>query len=268
MDALKREYPDLRVVGEVLDGSAPFVAFFQTGRLQFDGVDSGLDTLFDYPVYFALRKAFAQGGRLREVVDVLHQDALYPNPSLLVPLLGSHDVPRFMHEPQASIEALQLAATFLLTTRGVPQWYYGDEIAMRGGPDPDNRRTFPGGWPGDPQNAFVREGRTAEQQAVFEHVRALLHLRRDMEPLRRGRLVHLAIEDQSYVYARQTPGGLALVALNNAATPATLTVDVRPLGLTDGSTLAERVGAAGPLTVRDGRISVRLPARHGAVWTR
>jgi neopullulanase len=265
IDALALEYPRLRVVGEVLDGSAAFVSFYQGGRAGFDGVDPGIHTLFDYPLFFAIRRAFGQGHSLRDVVNTLHDDRLYPDPGMLVTLLGSHDVIRFMNEAGATIDGLKLAATFLLTTRGMPQWYYGDEIAMRGGPDPDNRRDFPGGWPGDSHDAFTRAGRTPEEQAMFEHTRRLLHLRQELEPLRRGRLVHLAIEDQVYVYARIAASGVAIVALNNGTSAAEVHVDLGPLDLADGTTLTDRLGSLASARVQRGAVTITLPPRSGAV---
>ncbi len=139
---------------------------------------------------------------------------------------------------------------------------------MRGGPDPDNRRDFPGGWPGDPRDAFTREGRSAEEQRVFDHVRTLMRLRKATEPLRRGRHVHLAIGEQSYVYARQSLAGTAIVALNNDAKAAPLTVDVSPPGLEDGTTLTDKAGGAETVRVSGQAIEVLLPPRSGAVFVR
>ncbi len=266
MAALKREYPHITVVGEVLDGSAPFVSFFQGGRAQWDGVDSGLDTLFDYPLFYGIRAAFAQGKSIREAVNVLHQDWLYPAPHKLVTLLGSHDVPRFMGEPGATVEGLMLGTTFLFTVRGIPQWYYGDEIALPGGGDPDNRRMIPGGSPGDARNAFEERGRTPDEQRVFAHVRTMMRLRADLEPLRRGRHVHLAIGEQTYAFARESDAGTVLVALNNGSTAQTFDVDVRATRLGDGATLADRLGGGGALSVQGGKVRVTLPARSGAVF--
>ena len=266
MAALKREYPDIRVIGEVLDGSPAFVAFFQTGRPQFDGVDSGVDTLFDYPLFYGVRRAFAQGESILAAVNVLHQDWLYPAPSALVTLLGSHDVPRFMNEPGASIEGLKLATTFLLTTRGTPKLYYGDEIAMRGGGDPDNRRDFPGGWPGDARNAFEAAGRTAEEQAVFAHTQRMLRLRKELAPLRRGTLTHLAIANQFYAFARTYAGERVIVAFNNDTQAAAVPIEMAPLGLAEGTTLTDRLGVAAAATVSGGRASISLPARSAAVF--
>ncbi|HLA76322.1 MAG TPA: alpha-amylase family glycosyl hydrolase, partial [Vicinamibacteria bacterium] len=92
MGAIKREYPTLTVVGEMWDGNAGLVSFFQGGAAGFDGVDTGVDTLFDFPLLFPLRRAFAEGKPLREMVQTLGLDRLYPRPEQLVTFLGNHDV--------------------------------------------------------------------------------------------------------------------------------------------------------------------------------
>jgi glycosidase len=151
--ALKREFPKLNVIGEMFDGDAAKVSFFQTGRTRFDGIDSGIELLFDFPLYYPVRRVFAEGQSLKQLPEALARDQLYPDPSSLVVFLGLHDVPRFMNEPGATVQGLKLAYTFLFTTRGIPLIYYGDEIAMPGEGDPDNRRDFPGGWLSDPLRA-------------------------------------------------------------------------------------------------------------------
>lgn len=265
MDAVKREYPSLTVVGEVLDGSAPLVSFFQGGATRFDNIDTRIDTLFDYPLYFQMRRAFAQGKAVGDVVSVLHQDYLYPAPDRLVTLVGSHDVARFMHEAGATRDGLKLAATFLFTARGTPVWYYGDEIAMPGGPDPDNRRDFPGGWPGDSRSAFDERGRTPEEQDVFAHVRRLMRLRRDLAPLRRGRMVHLSIGDETYAFARVTNSASVIVGLNNGMEPSAIECDVSPLRVVDGATFRDALGGTLDVKATGGRIRMTLAARSAVV---
>ena len=171
MAAIKKEYPDLRVVGELLDGDPTLVSFFQGGVVRYDGLDSGVDTLFDFPTYFEVREAFARGGSLRKVAMMLARDHLYRDASSLVTLLGLHDVPRFMGEPGARVDSLKSAFTFLATARGIPLVYYGDEIALPGGGDPDNRRDFPGGFQGDARNAFEAGG-TDRRRGVGARARA------------------------------------------------------------------------------------------------
>lgn len=218
MNAIKREYPSLKVVGEVLDGDPTFVSFFQGGKAQYDGIDDRVDALFDFPIHFTLRNVFARGQSIRQVPQMLARDYLYPNPNALVTLLGLHDVNRFMNEPGATTSGLKLAYTFLATARGTPLVYYGDEIALPGGNDPDNRRDFPGGWREDPRNAFEATGRTDIEQSVWSHLQTLLTLRAARPDLRRGTTMNLYTDDQSYVYRR----GSTVVAINNGTTPATV----------------------------------------------
>ena len=150
-------------VGEVADPDSTITSFFAGGRKQFDGIDFRLATVFDFPLCQALRDVVIKGASMQKIVDVLQHDELYPHPETLVTFLGNHDDRRFMSEEGSSPAKLKAAFSLLLTLRGIPQIYSGDEIAMAGGDDPDNRRDFPGGFPGDPHNAFTAR-RTAEQQ--------------------------------------------------------------------------------------------------------
>ena len=263
--AIKREHPRVNVVGELFDGDPALVSFYQGGVARFDGIDSGVDTLFDFPSYFKIREAFAQGKPLRDVAMMRARDYLYRDPSRLVTFLGLHDVPRFMNEPGASLPGLKLAFTFLMTARGVPLVYYGDEIAMPGGGDPDNRRDFPGGFRDDARNAFAAAGRTPDEQSVFEHVRSLARLRAEMGPLRGGSTVNLAVDEHTWAYARKGDGQTVVVALNNA--PAAATIDAAAAGLPDGTRLVDRLGTAGEATVEGGRLRLQLSGWSSAVFT-
>ncbi len=226
MNAIKKEYPTLKVVGEVLDGDPTFVSFFQGGKTQYDGIDDKVDALFDFPIHFVVRNVFARGNPIRELPQMLARDYLYPNPNALVTLLGLHDVHRFMNEQGATTAGLKLAYTFLATARGTPLIYYGDEIALPGGNDPDNRRDFPGGWREDPRNAFEASGRTDVEQGVWSHLQTLLRLRAARPDLRRSKMVNLHVGDQTYVYRR----GGTVVAINNGTAAAEVTVPAMTLG--------------------------------------
>jgi neopullulanase len=265
MAAIKREHPRLRVVGELFDGDPSLVSFFQGGRAGFDGIDTGIDTLFDFPLYFTIRSAFARGGPIREIAQMLSRDHLYQDPASLVTFLGLHDVPRFMSEPGATSEGLRLALTFLMTVRGAPLIYYGDEIGMRGGGDPDNRRDFPGGWPGDARNAFEGAGRGPDEEATFRHLQKLARLRVQLAPLRRGRMAHLAAAEQSLVFARILDGEAVIVCLNNAATPAEVSFALDGTGLAAAAVLEDRLGGAGRVHARAGRASMTLGPKGAAV---
>jgi len=154
-----------------------------------------------------------------------------------------------------------------MTMRGTPQLYYGDEIAMSGGGDPDNRRDFPGGFPGDARNAFTKEGRTVEEQTAFSHLQKLAGLREELEPLRRGALVNLFISDQQYAYARKTERAFVIVVINNDIKASAIEFDVSPLGFIDSVSLIDRLGVVDAATIRSEKLKLTLPARSACMLT-
>ncbi|HEY1495643.1 MAG TPA: alpha-amylase family glycosyl hydrolase, partial [Candidatus Solibacter sp.] len=192
--AIHAHYPAFKVVGEVFDADPALPSFFQGRRAHFDGIDTGLDSVFDFPLQDAIARVFTGNAQARELPKMLAHDALYPDAANLVTFLGLHDMPRFLHRLGATPDGLKRAFTFLMTTRGIPMIYYGDEIGMTGGDDPDNRRDFPGGWKEDSVNAFETSGRSAMQEDLVQYVRTLTHLRAATPALRGGALVHLLVE--------------------------------------------------------------------------
>ncbi len=213
---LHRLYPYLTTIGEVFHPDPSVTSFFVGGVRRYDGIDSGLSTVFDFPMFFTLRDVLLRNAPSGRIADVLRHDALYVHPEMLVPFFANHDVPRFASAEGSTPAKLKLAFGLALTLRGIPEIYYGDEIGMPGGGDPDNRRDFPGGWIGDANDAFTQSGRTREQQEVFSYVQSLLRLRHEHAALRGGQLWHLASDESSYVFAREAEEERLVVAFNNA----------------------------------------------------
>ncbi|MDX6530985.1 MAG: neopullulanase [Blastocatellia bacterium] len=265
--ALKREFPNFTVVGEVKDGDVVHTSYFQGGKVR-DGADSGLDSLLDFPLFYPIRHAFGEGRNLDDVPKTLAKDFLYTNPNILVTLLGGHDDGRFMSEQGATLAGLKLANAFVLTTRGVPQLYYGDELGMKGPDEATARADFPGGFPGDKRNAFSKEGRTADEQEVFEYIRRVAHLHTELEPLKRGELVNLYVSEQQYVYARKSKTGVVVIAINNDGKAANIEVDALPAGLFNGTVLVDRLGMSKEVRVTDGKLRFSLPNRAAAIFAR
>lgn len=232
---LRRIYPNLTTIGEVFHPDPAVTSFFAGGHKGWDDVDTGVSTVFDFPLFFAIRDVLLRGASAGRIANVLRQDELYPHPDWLVPFFANHDVPRFLSEQDSSPEKLLAAFALTLTLRGIPELYYGDEIGMTGGGDPENRHDFPGGWPDDARNAFAPEGRTAEQQRIFMSVQKLLQLRREHPALRTGKLFHLYSEDGTYVFLRVTDDERLVVVFNNDA-------KVRELSIAQDNTPAK--GAA------------------------
>ncbi|MCA1634618.1 MAG: cyclomaltodextrinase N-terminal domain-containing protein [Acidobacteria bacterium] len=265
--AIKREYRSVNVLGELFDGDPALLAYFQKGRAGQDGIDTGIDTVYDFALFYAVRDAFAKGESVRKLAQVLAHDYLYPNPRVLVPFIGVHDMQRFMNEKGATVEGLKLAQTFMMTARGTPLLYYGDELAMPGGGDPDNRRDFPGGFPGDARNAFESGGRTAVENDVFNHLRRLARLRAELPALRQGETLHVYDEEQQTVFARMHGGEAVIIAFNNDTKPATFEFDVSAANVPEAYNLTDRLGVIeGATRVSHGRVRVTLPARSASLF--
>jgi glycosidase len=265
-ERLHQVYPQINAVGEVADGDSTITSFFEGGRKQFDGVDSGLATVFDFPLRDALRDVVIKGAPMEKLVEVLRHDALYPHPETLVTFIGNHDEVRFLGEKGSSPAKLKAAFALLLTMRGIPQIYSGDEIAMLGGHDPDNRRDFPGGFPGDPHNAFTAGGRTAEQQDVFACVKALLALRQSHAALRTGKQWHIGWDDTYYAFLRELPEEKLLVVYNNAPKTQTLDIPVENTPLGTAQQLRTVFGN-NSAELGNGKVRVSLPALTLSVFS-
>lgn len=262
---LRRIYPRLSTIGEVFHRDPEVTSFFAGGRKGWDGVDTELTTVFDFPIYFTLRDVLFHGAPAGCITDILRQDSLYPHPEYLVPFVGNHDVTRLAGESGATPAKVRLAFGLTLTLRGIPELYYGDEIGMTGGGDPDNRRDFPGGWTGDAQNAFLREGRTREQKELFGYVQSLLRLRREHAALRSGNLWHLASDDSSYVFMRETEEEKLVVAFHNGSTNREVKISLRDTPAQEASDISLLLGdAQAALSGRELRL--QLPAQSLTIF--
>jgi len=260
------DYPQIMDIGEVADSDSTITSFFEGGRKQFDGIDSGLATVFDFPLSQALREVVIKGAPMEEIVRVLQHDELYPRPETLVTFIGNHDQKRFVSEKDSNAAKLKAAFGLLLTLRGIPQIYSGDEIAMPGGADPDNRRDFPGGFPGDPRNAFTASGRTAEEQEVFAYVQSLLALRNSHAALRTGRQWHIGWDDTYYAFLRELPDEKLLVVYNNAPKTVALSIPVENTPLETAHQLQTVFGKS-TAEVVSGNVRVSMPARTISVFS-
>lgn len=269
--ALKQEFPRLVILGELFDSDPVLLSYYQKGRIGHDGIDTQIDSLFDFGLFTPLRNAFAKGKSIREVHQMFAKDWIYPNADALTTFVGVHDMERFMHEPGATVDGLKSALTLITTSRGTPLLYYGDELAMAGGPDPDNRRDFPGGFPGDARDAFVATGRTETENDVWNHVARLGALRREWTALRQGKSLDLLDAEQQYAFARVQGDQAIVVAFNNDSEPAALKFSVSMLPsepLRGGWSFQcdDRLDRSPPLVVEQGIATVTLPGRRSAIY--
>ena len=267
--AIKREYPNVNILGELFDGDPALIAYFQTGRRGHDGVDTQIDTLYDFGLFYPIRNAFAKGESIRGVSQMFAKDWLYPNPNVLTTFLGVHDMERFMNERGATVEGLKLAQTLIMTSRGTPLLYYGDEIAMPGAGDPDNRRDFPGGFNGDDRNAFTNKGRTATENDVWNHLALLGKLRKENAALRNGKSFDLLDEEQQMAYVRVNDNQAVLVIFNNDTKAANVSFDVSMIKQfgSGNTTLTDKLGKVSDIKLANGKVNFSMPARTAGIFT-
>jgi len=264
--ALRKQYPKMWMVGEVFDRDPIHISYFFGGRRGWDGVDTELDSLFDFPLWQTSLEAFANKAPVSALRTMLRNDALYTEAARLVVMTNNHDVRRIASVEGMTLEGSMLHHAFLFSVRGIPQFYYGDEIFMEGGDDPDNRRDFPGGFAGDARNAFERSGRTEREQRMFEWTRDWLKLRRDHAAMRHGHLIDLAFDEDSYAFARQTAGETIILAFNRAATPKRITAQANFINVANNTRLIPLLGTKQGALVLDGTISFEVPSRSAVAY--
>jgi glycosidase len=265
-DAIHRQYPRMWMVGEVFELDASQTSFFIGGHKGWDGLDTRLDSVFDFPTWNTSRMAFTNKVPVRALRDVLKYDALYPDPAKVTMMANNHDVPRFMSLPDASLEGAMMHIAFTLTTRGTPQLYYGEEIAMEGKEDPDNRRDFPGGFPSDQRNAFESSGRTPMEQRMYEWTRSWIKLRREHSSIRRGKLIDLFYDQESYVFARQDRAETVIIAFNRSPQEKKVVIPASAINLRDGTELRPLQEAVSASRFANGEATLTLPARTAVAF--
>ena len=156
--AILKQYPNFYIVGEVFEEDSAQTAFFQGGKTGWDNIDTKLPSVFDFKLWRTSQEVFTGKKPMRALRDVLKYDGLYPNVNNVTVLQNNHDTDRFMSLKGATLDGAMLHTAFILSTRGIPQLYYGEEIAMTGGHDPDNRKDFPGGFAEDKIDKFIKSG--------------------------------------------------------------------------------------------------------------
>ena len=272
-------YPHLATVGEIFDRDPEVTSYFAGGVAR-QGIDTGLDTPFDFPVYFALRDVLADDKPMTELAAVLRQDALYPHPERLVAFIGNHDTTRFLTETGGSVPRLKLALGLVATLRGMPQLYSGDEIGMEGGKDPDNRRDFPGGFPGDARSAFTDTGRTATEQNIFAWTSGMLALRASHPALETGLEQDLFADNDVFAFVRASEAGSCssghssdpsrerlLIIVNKAKRSESLELPVEETALAACTRFRAMAPATGTVPVASGgKLHIEEPSESMTVY--
>ncbi|MDB5130867.1 MAG: Cyclomaltodextrinase [Mucilaginibacter sp.] len=198
---VKAEFPRLSIFGETLVWSAADQAYFTQGKTVNQGFDTHLPGVTDGVVKDAIYEALNGKENWTDGVNrlyaVMAQDFLYQDPTRNVVFLDNHDMSRVLSVVGEDINKYKSAMAMLMTLRGVPQMYYGDEILMKGISNPDGliRQDFPGGWDGDKTNKFTAAGRTEQENDAFNYVRKLANYRKNTMALQTGKCCNIFLNE-------------------------------------------------------------------------
>lgn len=229
------EYPDFNIVGETWLENNVGISYFQKDSKLAYPRNSHLRSVMDFPLMFLMNKVFDEettpwGAGLSALQEYISQDMIYPSTENLLIFLDNHDTSRFYQTEEATddLTRYKQAMAFLLTTRGIPQIYYGTEILMAADKSEGDgylRRDFPGGWAGDPVNLFEKANRSEKQNEAFDYVSRILHWRKGNEVIAKGSLKHFLVLDGVYVYERAYEGKSVLVMINGVNEEVNLSLD-------------------------------------------
>ena len=227
---VEEEYPGFNMVGEAwYSHNAPLAWWQQNSKI--NNNETYLKTIMDFNLMTVYNQAFDirlnENNPWKKIYEVIAQDFIYEDLDNILVFLDNHDTSRFLKTEETGLDRYKQALAFLLTVRGIPQLYYGTEILMTGEKadgDGNLRKDFPGGWPGDPVNAFTAAGRTALQNEAFDYLRKLLQWRKTNPAVAGGNLIHYVPDWQTecYVYARIKDNHKVLVILNGSGKEQTL----------------------------------------------
>jgi cyclomaltodextrinase / maltogenic alpha-amylase / neopullulanase len=254
-DRIKAIDPEAYIVGEIWDDATPWLK-----GDQFDGV---MNYRFTGPTL-----AFVAGDRIE--MPLVEGPGYYPYPAIDAPcygeamtqllkqypweiqltqlnLLSSHDIARCLSVVGEDRASYELALLLLMTFPGAPSIYYGDEIGMVGGLDPDCRRGFL------PQEQW--------DQAYLDLHRQLIALRKAHPALQTGDYGVVAAEGLTYVFSRSLPGEMRLVALNASDGSVDLALPQCPPELIS----LEPLFGPGQAVRRGEGLQLSLPPRSGLV---
>lgn len=215
------EYPNFNIVGEEMFYDPAIVSYWQGTRPNRDGYVPNTPSMMDFPLQGALNQAFTEEegweNGLMKLYLTLTKDFLYEDPYNLVTFEDNHDISRYYSTVKKDLDIWKMGIATLLTTRGIPQIFYGTETLMEGyiyDGHGKMRGDFPGGWKGDKVNGFTGEGLTKDQKEAQKYIRTILQWRKHSKPVLEGKLKHFLPQDGTYVYARYTEKETVLVILN------------------------------------------------------
>jgi len=219
---IMEEYPNFNIVGEEWGVDPIILAKWQRESNIPTDFGSCLPSLMDFPIQVTLVEALTEeetgGSGFIDLYEKLSYDYLYANPYNLVVFPDNHDMDRFYRQVNEDFGLYKIGISYIMTMRGIPQFYYGTELLMSNEKPHDHgeiREDFPGGWNSDSKNAFKGEGLTDKEEQAQQFVKKLLNWRKGKKVIHNGRLMQYAPKHNGfYVYFRYNEEESVMVILN------------------------------------------------------
>ena len=219
-EALENEYGKMFITGENAVQSIYSQAFHVRNNINLpfkSNLPSPNDFVLEAAILDALNQNFDWGKGLNRIYSTLAMDGLYQDSNLNMTFLDNHDQDRFFSVIGEDMNKYKLGLGFLLTTRGVPQLYYGTENLTKSFKNPSDaevRKDFEGGWADDKVNKFLASGRTEKENEAFNFVKKLANYRKSSEALTTGKLTQYLPTDGLYVYFRHTSDKTVMIIMS------------------------------------------------------
>ncbi|MDB5196422.1 MAG: alpha-amylase [Flaviaesturariibacter sp.] len=221
--ALLDEYPKITMFGETWVHGVTSQAYFTRNNFTKVPFKSNLIGVTDfqtnmYGIAPALTQDFGWTEGVNKLYQTLSSDFVYQDPMNNVNFLDNHDLSRFLSQVGEDVSKLKIGLGWLLTTRGIPQMYYGTEILLKGVTNPDGlvRGDFWGGWKEDKANKFTPSGRTDSENDVYNWIRTIANYRKSSSAIKTGKLMQYVPENWVYTYFRYDKGSTVMVVMNTS----------------------------------------------------
>ena len=218
--ALLEEYPNIHIFGESAVNTVVSLAYFTKNNFNTSfksNLPGSCDFVVEEAIYEALNHKYGWNDGVNKLYTVLSQDLVYADANKNINFLENHDHNRFYSVIGEDYEKYKMGVAWLMTLRGIPQFYYGTEILMKNFKDPSDaevRRDFPGGWKEDKVNKFEASGRTEKENEAFNFVKNLANYRKSSEAISEGKFMQFVPQDGIYVYFRYTDEQIVMVVSN------------------------------------------------------
>ena len=191
---IKQKKDDAILIGEIMHEASSFLKGDQ------------LDSIMNYPFKGAMIDFFGKRSINAEQFDdilaknrVIYMDDINKQ---LWNLIGSHDTSRFLTECDQKIERMKLAIVFQFTYIGVPYIYYGDEVGLSGGEEPQSRKCMI--WNYEKQNF-----------ELLELYKKMIRIRKENKTLIYGDYKTIYCKDNVIAFVRKDKKSTMLIVINN-----------------------------------------------------